>query len=268
MKPENLAKPAVQKKPLHSLGCTLPIADIPRYGAAVRALGLRPEFYFTSIDASKPSAELMAEAQSIRDDLKGCTAHAPFRDIRPGDESKATRDFALNALLATADQVALVHAEQIVVHTGFHPHCDEINSYQTLAEPILDKAIARFIEVGVRPLLENCHEPSPKELLSLLDTLDPRTGLTLDGSHAALVSKIPIIEWVEAFGTRLMELHLNNNHGSDDEHLAIDKGGAWDPKAIIEELLKRKLQFIPVLEPKDEIQAQGSVAALRRWGLW
>jgi sugar phosphate isomerase/epimerase len=74
-------------------------------------------------------------------------------------------------------------------------------------------------------MLENVYEQSPGDMIDLLENLkDVGVGFCLDSGHQAVFSTAPIAEWIGSLGPYLGQLHLHDNCGSQDEHLALGHG--------------------------------------------
>ena len=127
---------------------------------------------------------------------------------------------------------------------------DEMYSYSEA----LDRAVAFINRIapayeaqGVRFLIENLF-PSPKKRHSLFCTLDEikdymaqvpdSIGLLLDLGHLNVSSTIMDFDrdvfidgYLDAFAGRLMEVHISENGGLKDEHLAV-KPGSWQLEVL------------------------------------
>jgi len=84
-----------------------------------------------------------------------------------------------------------------------------------------ERAAAR----GVRIDLENIFDRDPSALASLLAGLPAaRFGWLLDLGHWHAFSQASLAEWLAVLGPRLASLHLHDNGGRRDEHLALGAG--------------------------------------------
>ena len=65
------------------------------------------------------------------------------------------------------------------------------------------------------------------ELLSGLVRMinNPLLDIALDIGHAQAYSGVTPLYWVESLKTLIGYVHLHDNHGAEDEHLALGDGG-------------------------------------------
>jgi sugar phosphate isomerase/epimerase len=75
---------------------------------------------------------------------------------------------------------------------------------------------------------------------------------------------VPLGEWVEVLGARLMEIHLHDNHGEADEHLPLGQGDI-DFASLFSLLEKKKVQPIYTIEPHEIDHLQPSLEALEKY---
>jgi sugar phosphate isomerase/epimerase len=155
------------------------------------------------------------------------TLHGPFQDILPG---------ALDARILAAsrarlqDAFALVEIFQprsIVCHIGYearHYHGQEerwlAHSVATW-EPLAEQA-ARS---GALLTLENVYETQPELIRQLFARLQaPNIRFCLDVGHLQAFGGGNFPEWLESLGNLVGQLHLHDNNGRADEHLALGQG--------------------------------------------
>ena len=83
----------------------------------------------------------------------------------------------------------------------------------------------RLAEMGTRLMLENVYEKDPDDIGVLLKRLkDQNVGFCLDSGHLVAFGKANLKVWLESLGPYIEQVHLHDNHGSNDEHLAIGLG--------------------------------------------
>ncbi len=124
-------------------------------------------------------------------------------------------------------------AEYVVVHTN-EQWSGEVSAIQDLVLERLKKIIDMAADYHVRILIENVGLNTNGTLLfpwkdyqKLLRKL-PRSRALLDIGHAH-INGWNIPECIRTLDSRLLAMHLHDNDGENDQHLAIGKGNiAWD----------------------------------------
>ena len=124
---------------------------------------------------------------------------------------------------------------------------------------------ARVREEGSRLMLENVYEGDPddmKDLFLELKHLD--VGFCLDTGHMTAFGRGPLDRWLDALGPHLGHLHLHDNLGRWDEHLALGRG-EFDFKRLFEFLQKKEMELpLITLEPHREEDLLLSLEYLRK----
>ncbi len=117
-------------------------------------------------------------------------------------------------------------------------------------------------------VIENCWEDKPDHIVALLDAVgSPRLKACLDVGHVNAWSSLPPADWIKSLGGHLRHLHLHDNHGRFDEHLAVGKGKI-DFQAVFQALADLPLQpaHVPalsfVLEVLNYTETVSSLKAL------
>ncbi len=166
-------------------------------------------------------------ARIIEENGLKCTIHAPFIDLSLGAIDSLVRRATVKRLLRAINIASLFKAQSMVFHTGFDPkhyhgHQEEWleNSFHTV-EQLLSAAAEKKLKLN----LENVFEYTTgihQKLFSKFD--DQYLGFCLDLGHQRVFSKTSMEEWLETVGARIGQLHLHDNKGEWDDHLAIGKG--------------------------------------------
>jgi len=79
--------------------------------------------------------------------------------------------------------------------------------------------------IGFRVAIENVFDDDPEALQMLIEKIDNRDfGFCFDTGHFNLFSRVPLEQWFMALGRHLVEVHLHDNDGKTDAHLAIGSG--------------------------------------------
>ena len=173
-----------------------------------------------------------AERRSLRQLLRPferLSLHAPLggaslASMNPGIWREATREYVEAVRLA-----AEIGAETVVVHPG------EVRDWR-LAKIAREHCLASLHELaeeatrrGVRLALENngpylaSLDQTAEILVGLLDEIDsPNLQGCLDTGHGNVNGNTA--ELIARLGSRLIHLHVHDNHGQRDEHLPMGWG--------------------------------------------
>lgn len=231
--------------------------------------GLNPEI---GIDAEVMDrytrAEFVEIAALFRRHRRTVTLHGPFLDLSPGSPDRAIHDVTRSRLSALIDLIAVFKPLTVVCHAGY-----DARRYGFLQEEWFERALAfwrwagsEIQKSGSRLMLENVYEEGPEEMRPLFAALpDIGVGFCLDPGHQAAFSRTPLESWLASLGRYIGQVHLHDNHGDRDAHLALGAG------AIPFETLFNYLnaihdrQVIITLEPHDETALWPSLEYLRRY---
>ena len=191
--------------------------------------GLQPEIAFKWFDLDRSPAEIGEWGLKLADAGLAITVHAPFMDLNPGAIDPLIRDVTRRRFDRTLQFAGFLNAHQIVFHPGFFRwHYGGRNELWIEASlRFWPDFIAQAAEQKCRLALENIFEEYPDTLKTLLDEIDsPWLGHCFDIGHWHLFGKCSLEEWFTALGRHLHHLHLHDNHGDRDAHLAAGEGNA------------------------------------------
>jgi sugar phosphate isomerase/epimerase len=153
--------------------------------------------------------------------------HAPFMDLNPGALEPLVFQATQRRFTQTLGAAGALKAQITVFHPGFDRwrYGDQgslwVDQNLRFWPPLLRTAEKH----GCVMALENIFEQTPHLLRQLLDTLDsPWLGHCFDVGHWNLFSKLSLEEWLQSLGHRTVHVHLHDNRGLADEHLAIGDG--------------------------------------------
>ncbi len=201
------------------------------------------------------------ESSSLR-----CTIHAPFIDLSLGAIDSMVRTATIKRLLRAIDIAAVFRAKSMVFHTGFDPkhyHGQKEewleNCYTTL-KLILTHAGLK----GIKLNLENVFEYTPEIHQAIFSRFDePGLGFCFDLGHQKVFSKRGMDEWLEAVGNKIGQLHLHDNNGDWDDHLAIGMGKI-DFERVFQYLEKNRLAPLITIEAHKKEDVIPSLEGLSR----
>jgi sugar phosphate isomerase/epimerase len=230
--------------------------------------GLQPEIYFNSrtLDSLRRK-DLKRAAREIERARISVTFHAPFMDLSPGGVDEKVREVTRLRFRQVLEMVPYFHPRVIVFHPGYDrwrfDHDADFWAKNSLR--IWEPLVKRAEDIGVKIALENIFEENPSILARLLEAIpSPSFGYCLDAGHGALFSEVPIVAWIEALGSRLLEIHLHDNHGKADEHLPLG-WGSIDFPAIFSALREKNIRPIYTIEPHHIAYLQPSLEALAKF---
>jgi sugar phosphate isomerase/epimerase len=192
------------------------------------ANGFNPEIYLNSDALDTYSmAEFDRVAATLHQAGLRITLHSPFWDLSPGSPDSAVRELTRHRFEQTIQLVTVFKPRTVVCHTGY-----DGKRYGTIKEAWLENSVAIWAWVsekvsaaGACLVLENVYEHYPDDILIVLQRLDhERVGFCLDVGHQAAFSRAPTKLWIDVLGHRLKQLHLHDNLGEKDDHLALGRG--------------------------------------------
>jgi len=203
-------------------------------------------------------------AQAFKKEGLACTMHAPFCDLAPGGTDLAVLAATRTKLRKAFELIEIFEPVSIVCHLAYEENKhgfkqDEwlANSIETWQELL---AIAESHHVSVA--FENTYETSPDLHLKLLTSLDsPYAGFCLDVGHVMAFACNSWRDWLPTLLPWLFQLHLHDNSGDRDNHLAIGEG-SFDFAGLFGYLRQQKQQPIITLEPHREEGLWNSLKAL------
>ncbi|MBY0596429.1 sugar phosphate isomerase/epimerase family protein [Bacillus bingmayongensis] len=162
--------------------------------------------------------------------------HPPAWGVNLAIENKELRNAALKQHITALHFAHNIDAHYFVVHPGFYVSpLFHLHTAQELATEAVYTLYKEAKELGIKLVIENVGYNgtslfTEQEYISFVDQFDPNIiGYVLDTGHAYLNNwNIPNV--IEQTSSRLWTMHLNDNHGVEDEHLPIGNGSInWEP---------------------------------------
>ncbi len=205
-------------------------------------------------------------ASLIQQEGLSITLHAPFYDLVPGGIDKKILKASRERLKQAFDLIPIFEPLSIVCHTGYdRKRYDEVQDewFETALETWTP--LVKDLE-GTRTtmMIENVFEKTPRMLLRLLNALNmQRVGFCFDTGHMSVFSETNMADWLKALGPLIKELHLHDNDGIKDDHLAVG-AGKIDFEFLFEYVEEHSLKPIITLEAHKEKWLWQSIEALSR----
>ncbi|MFH1609184.1 MAG: sugar phosphate isomerase/epimerase family protein [Candidatus Bipolaricaulota bacterium] len=226
--------------------------------------------------AAHPADLSSRQRQHLREKIADCglwcTVHAPIYGVNLASPIRSLAAASLGEVVQTVDLAAEVGSRLVIVHPG---HVDEdylaLDGEWDLAWRrflfAIEVVLARARRHGVRLAVENKQRGrgwdmvhTPEEHARVLDRF-PELGACLDFGHLHTVDG-DLAAYVAALGERLVHVHLHDNHGEQDEHLALGRGTVpWED--ALTALEERGYGGTIVLEIPEPGALRETVAAMR-----
>lgn len=177
------------------------------------------------LDSKEMALEIVADYK--RQELpEYTTLHGAFYDLAPVSPDAAIRAASGSRMEQSIEWARKVGAKGVVFHLNYNPALNS-NSY---VKEWLNQNVAYWIGMleknpDVNIYLENTFEYTPEILAELSERLCGYSnyGVCLDYAHAFLSKVAPEI-WAERLGRFIKHIHINDNDGVSDLHLAWGDG--------------------------------------------
>ncbi len=205
--------------------------------------------YHNAVDVGRAGERMRAL------EIRPVSLHAPFSQrIDITSPNDADREAAVMELILACEAASLMGCENVVLHPGpereGRPPPEELFQRMHRAADALNRVAFRCRALGVRLLLENMlahlmfgHVRDMMYLLGEIKTND--VGTCLDTGHAHLAREMGVV--IQKLSGHLKMVHINDNHGDRDDHLAPGDGSI-DWPWVIDQLRRVNFQGVLVLE--------------------
>ncbi|WP_297437100.1 sugar phosphate isomerase/epimerase [Thermococcus sp.] len=209
-----------------------------------------------------------ALAEEIRSFGLDLSIHAPFSDLNVGSFNERIRRASMGLLRETLELAVDIDAIAVTVHPG---HCSPLSRRYREEYMEIHRSSLRTLdewreELGVKLGVENMpyfpilDAQTPERLSELLEGTG--LGVTFDVGHLN-TSTGEFKRFLELLGNRVVHLHLHDNHGITDEHLALGEGTVpWD------EVLPRLPNVPATLEVRGIKEGKESLYFLKKVHKW
>jgi sugar phosphate isomerase/epimerase len=162
---------------------------------------------------------------------------------------------------------------RITLHGPFQDLGYEARHYRWDQERWLARSAATWKELaalaaphGVTVMLENVHETEPELFLEVLGRVGaPNLQVCFDVGHLLAFSTGDFPHWLETLAPVIGHLHLHDNHGDHDSHLALGAGRV-PLQETLDYLADHGRRPLITLEPHQEGGLDASLDYLA--GIW
>ena len=189
------------------------------YIALAKAEGLA----FEALELSMPGAnDIAATTEWYKKSGLTRSYHGAFVDMNPVSNDDYIREASQKRFAESCMKAIEVGAENIVFHSSCFPFLR--GSY---IEKWADDSAAYFIALserfGLNVFVENSFDVDTTPLKMLTERACGKIKACLDIGHANL-SRDPLEKWFDDLGDNVGYLHISDNMGYFDEHMALGDG--------------------------------------------
>lgn len=209
-------------------------------------------------------------ADTLQQNSLQCTLHAPFFDLVPGGFDQRIVEITREKLQRAFQLLKIFKPASIVCHLGFeeNKHRGKLDKWLATSletwKPLLDIAG----QAETRVMFENTYEVSPEVHLLLFEKLkSSHLGFCMDTGHLSAFAHTCWQPWLAQIGSRLGQLHLHDNNGQADTHIALGLG-SFNFKDLFAFLHQQPSLPLITLEPHTEADLWKSLAFIQRNSLF
>ncbi|HEX9920336.1 MAG TPA: sugar phosphate isomerase/epimerase family protein [Candidatus Methylomirabilis sp.] len=249
----------------------LPYAELIQRLETLARERLCPEIYLPAhVLEEVPLSSLEALAASLEKFQLPCTIHGPFLDLNAGSRDERIREVTLARYAQAFVAARVFRPLQMVLHPGYDRwHYGDAEDEERWLEQSVrswEWALKETQAQGLTLALENVFEHRPQILARLLQRMNEgRLRACFDIGHCHLFSACPVGEWIGELAPFLVEVHLHDNLGVDDDHLGIGEGKIDFP-TLFQHLEGNGVSPHLTIEAFNERRVRMSLQALQRYG--
>lgn len=174
-----------------------------------------------------PVRELEALAGELKERNISAFCHLPFHGLHLSCADPRVMSYSREVLSEGLEIGTILGCKAAVLHSGFSNHVRPGHTpiwKERLIES-LRELVAAAADEEIVLAIENAYEPDAALLKEVLEAVDsPWLRFCVDLGHAACFSRMAPEEWVLTFKDHLISLHVHDNEGLEDEHLACGRG--------------------------------------------
>lgn len=200
--------------------------------------------------------EILHIYKSTDRDTSMDTVHGAFFDITVSSSDPLIRNASDYRVCQSIEAAEELSARGVVFHTNYLTDFKSIPYRDNWVDSNIlywTEKCAKHPEVNI--FLENMFDDTPELLKRVAEGMKDvkNFGVCLDIAHAFL-SKVPVYGWIDTLAGYIRHIHINDNDGCEDLHLAVGSGKIdWsllkyeklfelDPSVLIEVTGAEKLE--------------------------
>jgi len=202
--------------------------------------------------------------RSIVEGISLRSLHGPFGDLCPGSFDVMVRDLARYRYFAAVPVAKRLGVSHMVLHHSYVPHTS-LPSLWVKRCIRFWREILRETPESISIHLENFLELDHTMMADLIEAVDSkRLDVCLDIGHAHCYSAQTVVQWIEQLRDKIGYVHMHDNRGEEDEHLALGDGTV-PLEDVCNALEEHAPNALWAIETKSEY-VEKSLARLREYG--
>jgi sugar phosphate isomerase/epimerase len=234
---------------------SVPLSSFDEMFDNVVSAGFRPEVRMTRADrlAKTTRSELAGMRERIERRSMTTFTHGPFFGLDIASLDVCLSEYSADCLKIGLEATAALGGSVMVMHTGYLPQFSRGGRRYWLRNwaERMPKIVEHAVKLGVTLALENTWDDRPEIMLRLAEMLPgDNVRFCLDTGHVNAFSHLGIGRWWDMIGDRVVALHLHDNDGLSDDHLAPGEG-TFDFEALAGRL--RGLDALPLLDLETDL---------------
>lgn len=192
------------------------------------ALAAQQGLFFELLDLSteplrSDQTKLTAASNAYRDCGLVRSLHGAFVDVNPASSDGAFRALSRQRCEESCQLAVKLGADTVVFHSSCFPFLKQ-DYISRWAESCAEYYLSLAARYDLTLCIENCADPDPGPLKELMRcTASPAVGVCLDIGHANY-SRAALPVWFETLQQDIRYLHLSDNNGLCDDHMALGTG--------------------------------------------
>lgn len=216
----------------------------------------------------KMQLKIIDEYASTGVDFSRDTMHGAFLDVTLHSNDPLIREVSGQRVRQSMEIAKEMGLRGVVFHSNrIHGFREQIylKNWVDANEKFFRNLTEEFPDIGI--FMENMWDESPDMLIELAERLRdiPEFALCMDYGHAVL-SGYPPTEWLRESAPYTVHMHINDNDGESDQHLALG-AGIIDWKEFDRGIHICGLDATVLLEVNGIERQKESLAYLRERGL-
>ena len=157
------------------------------------------------------------------------TSHGDFYDVLVFSIDPKIAAISKERIYQSMEAAVAVGAKGVIFHSNIEPFltADVYRDFWLKKnEEVFREVCEKYPSVNV--YLENMFDTRPDDLANLAEVMSdvPNFGICFDYAHAFLTKTptTPLSYWAEALSPYIKHVHINDNDGIEDLHLAVGSG--------------------------------------------